>query len=579
MAVAVAAPGFYWAPPQPWHDRLQAHLCFLERAAEALLLVCEEPQARAALEVRARAMHVGGAQRRDCAPWPSHTPVRFSATLSLIPRPRGCAQARNVGFASAAVLAQLEAVPLMQRLDLASDQVLRARGTLAPRADAASGAGGARHGMIGFASLPHAVALHIFSFVPADARARAALVCRAWRDTVIDPRLWTVLDLSRASGMPWNVPDATLRGAAALARGGLTALCLHDCRAVTQAARLEVVTANAGSLRELSCSYESDDDFVDEADVTELAGAAPQLVVFKADVRADVRAHVAVATRALRREPPFGALHVRKLTVVAERDVPGQADLLAFWSAVSGHASLNVLQVFDTRLDSPAVIDALCAAAVACKLLSLRISDCHLSPASVPALVRLIRGGVLESLRIDNDNAPLLSEATAAQLADALAANRTLTRLRVSYTRFWDDAPAAGTMMRALTGHPHLRELDLSDNSPWEAEQSIAGAALGALVAADSPALQVLIVRYAELGDAGLAPLFEALPRNSHLRELQCCFTGPSEAFARDVALPAVRANTSLRELCGNQDWVFVKQDGEAPPEWLEAEALVAARR
>ena len=134
-------------------------------------------------------------------------------------------------------------------------------------------------------------------------------------------------------------------------------------------------------------------------------------------------------------------------------------------------------------------------------------------------------------------------------------------------------------MMRALTGHPHLRELDLSDNSPWEAEQSIAGAALGALVAADSPALQVLIVRYAELGDAGLAPLFEALPRNSHLRELQCCFTGPSEAFARDVALPAVRANTSLRELCGNQDWVFVKQDGEAPPEWLEAEALVAARR
>ena len=44
------------APPGPWPVRLQERLEEAERAVAALLAVCEEPDARAALEVRVRSM-------------------------------------------------------------------------------------------------------------------------------------------------------------------------------------------------------------------------------------------------------------------------------------------------------------------------------------------------------------------------------------------------------------------------------------------------------------------------------------------------------------------------------------------
>ena len=142
---------------------------------------------------------------------------------------------------------------------------------------------------------------------------------------------------------------------------------------------------------------------------------------------------------------------------------------------------------------------------------------------------------------------------------------------------FWDDDAAAAAVMRALTGHPRIQHLDLSYNDP--AEEIEAGVALGALVAANTPALTSLNVWAAELGDAGLGPLFDALSRNKHLRELDCAMTGMSAAFARDVVLPAVRANTSLRKLIASASWADEEgNDAEAPPELLEAEALVAAR-
>ena len=276
-----------------------------------------------------------------------------------MPRPRCCAQARDLGYASAAVLAQLEAAPLLRRLDLASDKVISVRGTLAPRIDVASGAGSTRHGALGFADLPHAVTLHIFSCVPADARARAALVCRAWHVTVSDPQLWTVLDMSRMAyrnGFRWQpVSDAMLRGAAALARGGLTALCLDECNLLTNEARLEVVRANAGSLRELSCVAVV---AISGAHVLELMGAAPQLVAFKVEME---NSSVAEATRMLRYEAPFGVLQLRRLCaqgpdINEEEALLEEAEVLAFCSAVSAHAFLQELEIKETPLSTPAVI-------------------------------------------------------------------------------------------------------------------------------------------------------------------------------------------------------------------------------
>ena len=506
-----------------------------------------------------------------------HMRLCASAPVCRSRCPCCCAQARGLGYASAAVQAQLAAAPLMQRLELASVKVLRARGTLAPRIDVASGAGGTCHGVLGFRDLPHAVALHILSFVPADARARAALVCRALRIIVADPRLWTVLDLSPDSGVVQPVTDATLRGAAALARGGLTALCLDDCYQLSHEARLEVVRANADSLRKLSCVTVSVAAYGrSSADVQELAGAAPQLVAFKVGVKASV----AESTRVLRNEAPFGVLQLRELCIHGTNINQGQApldeaELLAFCSAVSAHESLEVLEVNFTPLRTPAVMDALFAAALACKLLVLQISACELSSASVPALARLIRGGVIESLQIDNSEDPLFDEAPAVQLADALAASRTLMHLKLESILLWDNAPAAAVVMRALTGHPTLQEVDLCWNNP--PVQFAAGAALGALVAANAPALTSLAVAFSALGDVGLSGLCYALPRNTHLRELMLNQTGMSAAFAGHTLLPAVQANTSLRMVAASGAWE-VELQGEVPPELLEVEALVAAR-
>jgi hypothetical protein len=86
-------------------------------------------------------------------------------------------------------------------------------------------------------------------------------------------------------------------------------------------------------------------------------------------------------------------------------------------------------------------------------------------------------------------------------------------------------------------------------------DAAAAGALLGALLlSANAPALTQLDVCSCALRDAGLRPLFAALARNSHLRELRCAFNGLSKACARDALLPAVRACASLRALWADRD-------------------------
>ncbi len=78
---------------------------------------------------------------------------------------------------------------------------------------------------------------------------------------------------------------------------------------------------------------------------------------------------------------------------------------------------------------------------------------------------------------------------------------------------------------------------------------------LGALIAANGPALTQLDIDSCFLDDDGLRPLFAALRRNTHLRALDCADIEISEWFAADVLLPAVRANKSLRKLFTSEEW------------------------
>ena len=92
-------------------------------------------------------------------------------------------------------------------------------------------------------ALLHALAARIWAALPADVRMRCREVCPAWRDTLAEPRLWTELDLTAASGVA-RVTPALLLSAAARAAGYLERLCVTHTEEM-EAPLLAVVAANA----------------------------------------------------------------------------------------------------------------------------------------------------------------------------------------------------------------------------------------------------------------------------------------------------------------------------------------------
>ena len=178
--------------------------------------------------------------------------------------------------------------------------------------------------------------------------------------------------------------------------------------------------------------------------------------------------------------------------------------------------------------------------------------DCGLSPASAPALARLLRSKDLEKVRIcegepdGRPDAPLLDEDAAALLAHALRSNSTLQSLCIYCQEQWAEAPTAATaVLFALIAHPSVREVQL-DFGDVEGHEELIGHAVAALLAANAPALRDVMLHESPLGDAGWAPVFAALHHNTHLKRLDWDARGVSAAFAEGVVLPAARVNASL---------------------------------
>ena len=197
---------------------------------------------------------------------------------------------------------------------------------------------------------------------------------------------------------------------------------------------------------------------------------------------------------------------------------------------------------------TPAAMGVLTDTYVARRLSSLDLSKVSLQHGTVPVLGRMVRDGALTTLSLDACTGAFPDAATVASLADALLGNRTLTALSLTDVDLWA-TPALGVqLLDAVTGHPTLCHLCLFINDASRVAD-VAGAALGRLVAADAPALVELDVACWYLGDAGLAPLMQALHGNAHLRKLDIAHSDMTAAFARTRLLPAVHANTSLRAL------------------------------
>jgi hypothetical protein len=414
--------------------------------------------------------------------------------------------------------------------------------------------------------LPPSIVLAIFALLPVDARLRCREVCRGWRAVLRERSLWLRLDLSKASGgLARPATEALLRSAAAPAGGQLRSLCVSECEAgVTHACLLAVVTANAGALRELRTWRE--DLFVGLAAAEELLRAAPQLRAFDTDVRCE---SVAEAHRLLRNEGAFAPLRLRTLQLVLY-DETTEASVLSLAVDLAAHSSLVGLFLILAPLGTPAALDAIVAVALAKRFSALRLGACNLSPASAPALARLLGGAALRKLIMVNRNAPLLDAAAATLLADALRANHTLVGFMLASTALWHDPVAAVTLLGAITAHRSLEDVILRRNPIGDA-QDAAGAALGALVAADAPTLLILEVSECGLQEAALGPLVDALPANTHLCELVLGEVTASAAFLRERLLPAVRANTSLTNL-----EITVTGEGESAAR--EAQEIVNSR-
>jgi hypothetical protein len=426
-----------------------------------------------------------------------------------------------------------------------------------------------------FASLPQPLARRILLALPVDARGRASCVCRAWRDVLADPSLWSRLDMSVVSSGEWQRFFSVLDGAAGRARGQLRQLELVQHR-VKLERLLPVLTANAGSLRELHLPMIHNADYH--------FGTSSLTTVIAAIVRAAPRLHVLAteyvccrsddALRMLRAEPPFATLQLRYCIEVSfYGGQPFCPFAAALADAALQPALLHVCVCFaDTA--QPAVMNALVDAALARRLRELSLYSC--TPPAAALLVRLLTEGSLDALEFSSCGtlfAPLFNAADAALVADALRMNTTLTVLFLRDVHLWHYWRPAEFLLGALVKHTSLRELRICEEYLGTEVANAFGALLAALIAADAPALQSLNCANNGLGDAGLAPLAEALALNRHLRALHMHNNGMSEAFARERLLPAVRANTTLRQLaCANYNYDSV------PPAAAEAEELVRRR-
>jgi hypothetical protein len=428
-----------------------------------------------------------------------------------------------------------------------------------------------------FASLPLPLAQRIFLALPPDARGRASCVCRAWRDVLAEPALWTRLDMSGVRS--WRPFLPVLHGAAGRARGRLQQVELSQerlSRELTMAVLQPVLTANAGSLRELRLYRVHESDYyVDAPTVQAVVAAAPLLQVLAAE---EVTCKWELAPRMLRAEPPFAPLQMRRLLVVRFDDddsvVSGLERLGPFAAALADATLQPAVQRLDmwcADTSQPALMGALVDAVLARRLRLHELSLTECAPPAAAPLARLLAEGSLAALELSQTGELLFDEAGAALVADALRTNTTLSKLILYEANLYDDTRAAESVLGALVKHPSVRVLLIVGEDTYEADCCAFGAALAALVAADAPALHVLNFSDNSLGDAGLAPIVEALALNCHLHELDLSCNGMSEAFARERLLPAVRANTMLRKFaCGEYD--------SRGPAAAEAEELVRHR-
>ena len=258
-----------------------------------------------------------------------------------------------------------------------------------------------------------------------------------------------------------------------------------------------------------------------------------------------------------------GVVSVRRLCVRNQQS----ASFSAFLVNARQCLSLSELEL-GMRLDAPE-IEAFLDFALNKPITALSLPF-NFTPAAMPTLTRLVSGRSLTTLDMWNGGdipAQVLRPSPAFCAAVAAAP---LVRLQYANAGLINTLTAGLSLLAAVTGHPTLRHLFLYDNRVAPAGCPAVGAALGLLVAADSP-LVTLDISECALGNDGLLPFIDALARNTHLQRLECQGNNFTQ-FTAARLLAAVHANTSLISLKAARD------EDATIPELVDAKTVVAAR-
>ena len=417
-----------------------------------------------------------------------------------------------------------------------------------------------------FGELPLDFVALVFLRLPVDARLRAREVSRGWRALLKEPRFWTVLDFSPGSGVVASILQALLFAAGERGRGHLHTLDVTGVWGLHPEHLVQFVAAHGQSLRTVTASA-SRALSIDE--VTRLCRSAPLCTL-----HCRVLCTAAEALPLLRCEAPCALLHIFKLWVHTFND---EQAVLDFAAALPSHrGKIKVLAVANASLENVAASDALLRSIAEARVSDVTFHHCNLAPASLPGLTRLLEAGCLVRLAINHYGRALFEAGPELTTFCHALRSSTLQKLVLAEVELWQDLAASGELLAALVNHPTLKELSLPDFvGATDDTRRAAGKQLAPFVT-HSSALQKLDLTWNQIGEAGLAPIFEALHFSSTLKELIVDHEDISHEFARDVILPAVRANTSLRRLNFRYDDEYY--DEKLLPELVEAHIIVAAR-
>jgi len=448
----------------------------------------------------------------------------------------------------------------------------------------------------------------ILRLLPLEQRLRAREVCRDWRLFLEDGSFWTHVHLGVGCGVTPRLlnprflsdqhrSEALLRAACVRAKGGLQSVDLSGvdvkCRAgpfVPQWAQA-LSAANKANLRDLVAPHM----LARLAHMTLLCRALPLC-----RVRGSVECNVVESLPVLRREPPFTLLTLDKL-IVFGGDGEGELSVLLLASAISVYKGMEKLHIYDVRLTVGFIVDAVVDAAIAAGIREIFFLGCRLNPPALPALTRLLQSPGFERLKISNNGWTIFEGLALPAFCETLRNSKSLTALELDGVNLWDDLEVLSELFAALEGLPTLQKLKLrrnrTDEAPriaaslWAVDERLdelqraVGKYLARLIVR-SNSLRSLKLKDNLLGEAGMTPIFQALNGSRTLSELSL-HEGISADFTRDVVLPAVRANTSLRTLSGLQ-WVEASAPetdaDEEDQDWLlpelyEVEDILQARR